>query len=366
MLVFCVIICVVFLLLAMKEISTDSKSSLLIYIMGLCALLNVQDLFCFIFYESSYPVLNLFFNSGYFIIGLSLTLLWYMFSIRMAKVNFMQKPFMIALMLLPYVLIMGLILASFWTGWLFSLDENGFYCRGPYFAIQMIGCGFYIFVPFCISFARMFMKRYYADVGLNLSLASFGVFPLITMLVQMFLPTTPSISIGVTLSVLLVFINIQTQHISTDPLTGLNNRNCMNRFLERKVLNIQKGKQLFLFLIDVDKFRAINENYGRLQGDIVLQIVGDTLKNVCGHLGHFVARCDDDEFAVVAEMNDFSDALYLRRYILMILGKKSDHLKFPLRLSIGYTSWLFNGDSVPDYISRAEKQLLEDRLSKDV
>lgn len=364
MLIICVIICVIFLLLAKSENSFDSKMVLFSHIIGLSAVLNTLDLFCFVFYNSRFSILNLLFNSGYFIVGLSLTFLWYLFSVRMIKVPFLQQKWTLAIMSVPYVVIMGLIFASYWNGWFFSLDENGYYCRGPYFAIQMLGCGFYIFVPFCISFARLFMKRYYADSGLNLSLASFGVFPLITMLVQMFLPTTPSISIGVTLSVLLVLINIQTQLISTDPLTGLNNRNRMNRYLDKKTLTTRSQKQLFLFLLDVDKFKDINENFGRLQGDIVLQVVGETLKCVCGHLGHFVARCDDDEFAVVAEMNDFADALYLRRYIIMILSKKSEHLKFPLRISVGYTAWNTRNDSIPDFITRAEKELLADKQSK--
>ena len=202
---------------------------------------------------------------------------------------------------------------------------------------------------------------------MNLAFSSIGIFPLVVIILQMFfLPGTPSISIGMTISVLIIFVNIQSQRISIDPLTGLNNRNHLNRFLDSKVQIIRKDRQLFLFMLDIDKFKDINDNFGRLQGDIVLQIVGEALKSVCGRLGHFIARCGSDEFAVVAEMNDFSDALYLRRNILMILTKNSEHLKFPLRLSIGYTLWNRSSDTIPDFISRAEKQLVADKRSKSL
>ena len=231
----------------------------------------------------------------------------------------------------------------------------------------MAVCGFYLFVPCCIAFTKFFMKKYYPDRSMNMAFSTIGIFPLIMIILQMyFLAGTPSISIGLTISVLIIYVNIQSQLISIDPLTGLNNRHHLSRFLDGKIQNIRKDRKLFLFMIDIDKFKDINENFGRLQGDIVLQIVAAALKSVCGHLGHFISRYGADDFAVVAELDDFSDALYLRRNILMILTKNSEHLKFPLRLSIGYTLWNKNNDSIPNFISRAEKQLVADKRSKSL
>lgn len=367
LLVFCLIICVILLVKIKSGVDYNPNSVMLASIVGHAAVLNLIDCFCFIFYESSYPILNLFLNSAYFVTGLLLAYSWYRFAMSVLCKRLWGKRLMRGISSIPLAVMLGMNLCSFWTGWLFGLDENGLYCRGPYFLAQMAVCGFYLFVPCCIAFTKFFMKKYYPDRSMNMAFSTIGIFPLIMIILQMyFLAGTPSISIGLTISVLIIYVNIQSQLISIDPLTGLNNRHHLSRFLDGKIQNIRKDRKLFLFMIDIDKFKDINENFGRLQGDIVLQIVAAALKSVCGHLGHFISRYGADDFAVVAELDDFSDALYLRRNILMILTKNSEHLKFPLRLSIGYTLWNKNNDSIPNFISRAEKQLVADKRSKSL
>lgn len=367
LLVFCLIICVILLVKIKSGVDYNPNAAMLASIVGHAAVLNLIDCFCFIFYESDNPILNLFLNSAYFVTGLLLAYSWYRFAMSVLCNNLWKKKLVRSLSSIPLLVTLGLIVCSFWTGWLFGLDEDGQYCRGPYFFVQMAVCGFYLFVPCTIALTKSFMKRYYPDRGLNMAFSIIGVFPLIMIILQMYLLVgTPTISIGLTISVLIIYVNIQSQLISIDPLTGLNNRHHLGRFLDTKIHNIRKDRKLFLFMIDIDKFKDINENFGRLQGDIVLQIVASALKSVCGHLGHFIARYGADDFAVVAELDDFSDALYLRRNILMILTKNSEHLKFPLRLSIGYTLWNRSNDSIPNYISRAEKQLVADKRSKSM
>lgn len=365
-LLICVIICVILLYLVRSEADYDVDSSLLANLMAHIVVLNLLDCFCVFASYSHNAVLALFSNSSYFMVGIMLSFSWFMYADKVLDVKLWRKKWFKALLLLPFILETGVIVSSFWTGWLFTIDEMNEYQRGPFFLVQMFVCGLYIFIPFCVTFSRVFRKKYYSAKHQNIALSSFCVFPFFMMLVQIFYFPTPSIAIGLTLAILLIFLDIQSRLITTDPLTGLNNRNCLIRFLDSKVAKIRDDKQLFLFMLDIDKFKSINDNYGRLEADIVLQMVADTLMNVCGHLGHFIARYRSDEFVVVAEMNDFSDALYLRRNILLFLSKKCEHLKFPLRLSIGYTAWNKEKDSIPDYLVRADKQLLADKRSKTI
>lgn len=366
LLLICAIICLILLLLVRSEASYDVDSSLLANLMAHIVVLNVLDCFCIISLYFHIATLALFGNSAYFMVGLMLSFSWFLYADKVLNVKLWKQKWFKAFLLMPFILESMLIVASFWTGWLFTLDDNGEYLRGPYFLVQMVGCGFYMFIPFCVTFSRLFRKKYYSSRPRNVALCSFAVFPFFMMLVQIFYPQTPSIAIGLTLAILLIFLNIQSQLITTDPLTGLNNRNRLIRFLDSKVTRVRDDKQLFLFMLDIDKFKAINDNYGRLEADIVLKMVADTLKSVCGHLGHFIARYRSDEFVVVAEINDFSDALYLRRNINLFLSKKCEHLKFPLRLSIGYTAWNSERDSIPDFLVRADKQLQADKRSKAV
>ncbi|GAB4576696.1 MAG: hypothetical protein Tsb0019_01480 [Roseibium sp.] len=83
-----------------------------------------------------------------------------------------------------------------------------------------------------------------------------------------------------------------------DTLTGLPNRAVFNaRLTEALRLAQAKASNIGVMLIDVDKFKDINDTYGHGIGDVFLQIVGERLKAVFGN--HLVARLSGDEFAVM-------------------------------------------------------------------
>jgi len=83
-----------------------------------------------------------------------------------------------------------------------------------------------------------------------------------------------------------------------DTLTGLPNRAVFNaRLTEALRLAQAKASNIGVMLIDVDKFKEINDTYGHGIGDVFLQIVSERLKAVFGN--HLVARLSGDEFAVM-------------------------------------------------------------------
>ncbi|MTI06585.1 bifunctional diguanylate cyclase/phosphodiesterase [Roseibium denhamense] len=89
-----------------------------------------------------------------------------------------------------------------------------------------------------------------------------------------------------------------------DTLTGLPNRAVFNaRLTESLRLAQAKASNIGVMLIDVDKFKEINDTHGHGIGDVFLQIVAERLKAVFSH--HLVARLSGDEFAVM--MTSLSD-----------------------------------------------------------
>jgi len=95
-----------------------------------------------------------------------------------------------------------------------------------------------------------------------------------------------------------------------DTLTGLPNRAVFNaRLTEALRLAQAKASNIGVMLIDVDKFKEINDTYGHGIGDVFLQIVGERLKAVFGN--HLVARLSGDEFAVM--LTSISDSARMTR-----------------------------------------------------
>ncbi len=82
-----------------------------------------------------------------------------------------------------------------------------------------------------------------------------------------------------------------------DFLTGLANRSCFQDALDA-ALQSQQGTALLL--IDLDRFKHVNDTYGHLLGDLMLQEWACRLK-ACFRTGDLVARLGGDEFAVVLQ-----------------------------------------------------------------
>lgn len=86
---------------------------------------------------------------------------------------------------------------------------------------------------------------------------------------------------------------------TTDPLTSLPNRARFNDSLLREIDRANsRGEHLAVCLIDLDRFRVINETLGRAGGDAVLIEAAARISAAAGDHG-FAARVGDDEFAAI-------------------------------------------------------------------
>jgi diguanylate cyclase (GGDEF)-like protein/PAS domain S-box-containing protein len=84
-----------------------------------------------------------------------------------------------------------------------------------------------------------------------------------------------------------------------DTLTGLPNRNRFTKQLN-EVLNKQDTQNLAVLFLDLDRFKIINDTKGHTVGDLMLQKVGNRLKDTVGNEG-FVSRQGGDEFIILLE-----------------------------------------------------------------
>src|SRR5258708_21114505 len=65
----------------------------------------------------------------------------------------------------------------------------------------------------------------------------------------------------------------------TDPLTGLYNRRLFSESLEKELTRARRyGQQLSLVILDLHRFKEVNDNHGHPQADEVLRAPADTLK----------------------------------------------------------------------------------------
>jgi diguanylate cyclase (GGDEF)-like protein len=94
-----------------------------------------------------------------------------------------------------------------------------------------------------------------------------------------------------------------------DPLTGLANRRALDDSLDRELSRARReGASLSLVLLDVDHFKAVNDEHGHQVGDQVLSIVARTLAETVRDMD-LVARYGGEEFVVLLPGTALADAV---------------------------------------------------------
>jgi diguanylate cyclase (GGDEF)-like protein len=99
---------------------------------------------------------------------------------------------------------------------------------------------------------------------------------------------------------LVVRIVTRLQHLAeTDPLTALANRRRLDHVAERELRRSQRfGRPLTLVMVDIDRFKVINDTYGHVVGDAVLRELAQRIR-ATGREGDLPARFGGEEFAIL-------------------------------------------------------------------
>ncbi|MDO4548123.1 MAG: GGDEF domain-containing protein [Clostridia bacterium] len=100
---------------------------------------------------------------------------------------------------------------------------------------------------------------------------------------------------------MILYIRAQSGMITTDPLTGLNNRGEFDKYLEMRVRRNGEGSGFCLFIIDIDDFKYINDKFGHTAGDEALRRMADALRETFDYSNAFFARIGGDEFAMIID-----------------------------------------------------------------
>ena len=148
----------------------------------------------------------------------------------------------------------------------------------------------------------------------------------------------------------------------TDPLTGVATRRHLFNVLELRMKEAARYKlDLSVLILDLDKFKSINDNYGHLAGDMVLQQVAAKCIELL-RASDFVGRYGGEEFVIVCPDTDALHAAYLAERIRSCVEKISLSCvpaERRITVSIGISSWLSSMDSVTELIESADSALYQ-------
>lgn len=197
-----------------------------------------------------------------------------------------------------------------------------------------------------------------------------GLFPLMVIaggLVEILaFPRIPIFCFCAMLLMLVFYIRSLDLRISLDPLTQLNNRGQLTRYISQRSNLAVEGRLTIVVMLDIDEFKAINDRYGHAEGDKALVFVADSLRKVIHRhsMPSFIARYGGDEFILILHPVAEEEADRLIRELREEIDQANGNSSYTLSISVGFSDLKDGPDSVQSCIERADKLLYHDKASK--
>jgi diguanylate cyclase (GGDEF)-like protein len=170
---------------------------------------------------------------------------------------------------------------------------------------------------------------------------------------------------------LLEFSNMAIDRLFKDKLTGAYTKRYFDGLLNDEMLRSAKhGKGMSLLMLDLDYFKAVNDEYGHPFGDTVLAAVSEVLRHSIRPCDHFV-RYGGDEFAIVmadvSPKNAMAAAERIRRAVedTHIFNRERDsHIS--ITVSIGVADHGNTPQSGQEMIESADRALYQAKVKRNM
>ena len=144
---------------------------------------------------------------------------------------------------------------------------------------------------------------------------------------------------------------------NTDALTGLANRNLLTDRLEQALIYAHRANRLTgVMLLDLDRFKTVNDSLGHSQGDLLLKTVAQRLQ-ACVRDGDTVARLGGDEFVVIlSDVAQAADIVSVAQEILTALAQPVllNGQMLTVAASLGISAYPRDGETPETLIRHAD------------
>jgi len=293
--------------------------------------------------------------------GVILGCMWYLYVLDALGYQISRKQG--AFFLLPGIAFMALDILSIWTGWIFRINEQNVYVRGPMFWLQEIGTIVILLISFFHILYCTIRNRKEVSGDEVRKLLGFYVIPVVGTLVSMPYTGMPGTWTCASVSIILIYMYSLDGEIMRDSLTGLNNRKALDNAFSDYAKSAGPNNQLFLFMMDLDGFKSINDRYGHPEGDQALITTAKLLLRSVQDMRSVVVRYGGDEFLVMGFPDNDPQAYKTKTEELFEEYNREAKLPYKLNISIGYTEY-DPGEKLDELISVADQYLYRRKRSK--
>ena len=270
----------------------------------------------------------------------------------------------IAAVYVPFGITLLLMIINPFTGAVFNITEANGYVRGPLSnPIALLVMGYLLGISLWVLYKRT-QEKLASTKREYLILSGFVVAPFVGAVIQLQMYGISLIWPLTSISMLLLYINRSRDEISIDALTGLNNRGSLDKYMLERI-HPESEERLTLILMDVDKFKLINDNLGHDMGDVALREVSEIIRKSFSQGHNFLSRYGGDEFVVIVPQVD--DPRMIDSYMMALksnLEEFNSGKSFPMALSISCGTAFYPKDNIKnpeDLLKAADAQMYEEK-----
>ncbi len=234
--------------------------------------------------------------------------------------------------------------SGLFTDAIFYYDEQNIYHRGEYFLVHT-ALSIASALLLLVNTLRIGIK--YQNNNNYILLLNFALF-LGTLLVQFLFDGVWIMWLSYIFAIGFTYVYYSSLVNQIDILTGILNRKCY----DSQLYDIDTNA--IILILDVNKFKEINDTLGHATGDYCLKEIAKAIKNVYGKSG-FCYRIGGDEFSVILRKN-LESIEFLNSTFISQISENEYETELPT-VSIGYSYYYPNKSSIQEVIEEADKMM---------
>lgn len=160
----------------------------------------------------------------------------------------------------------------------------------------------------------------------------FIMIPALASLLQLFQYGLIIMYPSMTLSLIVIYLFMETPSTSMDYLTGAHSRSRLDEYIDRKII---QNEEFCVIMLDLDDFKLFNDQYGHVTGDRILIQFVNYAKQIFGAQA-LVSRYGGDEFVVVVSSTETAQLLGYRDALRTLIEASKDTVFQSVKFSFGH------------------------------
>ena len=236
----------------------------------------------------------------------------------------------------------------------FSIDENNVYRRGPAYVVYIIAAFYLIMYSICV-----YIRGRRRDGSLRFFPVWEFLMPMVIgVVIQTFCYGISMQPVCLAVSFSGLVMCLQNEYLYVDKLTGVYNRYELGKIREYYIR--RKDDKMAAIMIDMNDFKAINDEYSHNEGDAALVAMAGILTHVVGNDGN-VIRFAGDEFVILMKAKSEDIVPVTCKKIRTAMDEYNKTSGKPYRISAAMGGSIFNLDEEADIVGKIDSLMYKDK-----